>query len=156
MFALFVTSEEVDEHESTENICKSDCGVGRGVPSNVTLKSFFNNNISVGDRSGSSTKKPHGDLAVDLLNNIMIMGISESRQIGLYLIALSVQSLSRVRLLATPWTTAHQASLSITKSWSLPKHMSIELVMPSKHFIPCCPLLFPPSIFPSIRVFSNE
>ena len=116
-----------------------------------SLKSFFNNNISVRDRSGSSTKKPHGDLAVDLLNNIMIMGISESHQIGLYLIALSVQSLSRVRLLATPWTTAHQASLSITKSWSLPKLMSIELVMPSNRLILCCPLLLLPSIFPSIR-----
>ena len=57
---------------------------------------------------------------------------------------------------ATPWTTACQASLSITNSWSLPKHMSIELVMPSNHLILCRPLLRLPSIFPSIRVFSNE
>ena len=56
----------------------------------------------------------------------------------------------------TPWTAAHQASLSITNSWSLLKLMSIESVMPSNHLILCCPLLFPPSIFPSIRVFSNE
>ena len=56
---------------------------------------------------------------------------------------------------ATPWTAAHQASLSITNSWSLPKLMSIELVMPSNHLILCCPLLLP-SIFPNIRVFSNE
>ena len=55
-----------------------------------------------------------------------------------------------------PWTAAHQASLSIMNSWSLLKLMSIELVMPSNHLIFCCPLLFPPSIFPSIRVFFNE
>ena len=68
----------------------------------------------------------------------------------------SVLSLSRVRLFATPWTTAHQASLSITNSWSLPKLMSIESVMPSNHLILCHPLLLLPSIFPSISVFSNE
>ena len=66
----------------------------------------------------------------------------------------SVQSLSRVRLFATPWTTARQAFLSITSSWSLLKLMSIESVMPSTHLIFCHPLLLP-SIFPSIRVFSN-
>ena len=68
----------------------------------------------------------------------------------------SVQSLSHVRLFATPWTAACQASLSITNSWSLPKLMSIESVMPSNHLILCCPLLLPPSVFPSIRVFSNK
>ena len=68
----------------------------------------------------------------------------------------SVQSLSRVRLFVTPWTTARQASLSITNSQSFPKLMSIELVMPSNHFNLCCPLLLLPSIFPNIRVFSNE
>ena len=67
----------------------------------------------------------------------------------------SVQSLSRVRLFATPWTTARQASLSIINSRSLPKPMSIESVMPSNHLILCHPLLLLPSIFPSIRVFSN-
>ena len=67
----------------------------------------------------------------------------------------SVQSLSRVQFFATPWTAACQASLSITNSQSLPKLMSIELVMPSNHLILCHPLLLP-SIFPSIRVFSNE
>ena len=56
----------------------------------------------------------------------------------------------------TPWTAAHQASLSITNPWKLLKLMSIELVMPSNHLILCCPLLLPPSIFPSIKVFSNE
>ena len=68
----------------------------------------------------------------------------------------SVQSLSRVRLFATPWTEAHQASLSITNSQSLFKLMSIESVMPFNHLILCRPLLLLPSIFPSIRVFSNE
>ena len=67
----------------------------------------------------------------------------------------SVQSLSRVQLFVTPWTVTCQASLSITNSQSLFKLMSIELVMPSNHLILCHPLL-PPSIFPSIRVFSNE
>ena len=64
--------------------------------------------------------------------------------------------LSHVQLFATPWTAARQASLSITNSWSLLKFMSIVLVMPSNHLTLCFPLLLPPSIFPSIRVFSNE
>ena len=68
----------------------------------------------------------------------------------------SVQSLSRVQLFVTPRTTARQVSLSITNSWSLPKPMSIESVMPSNHLILCHPLLLLPSIPPSIRVFSNE
>ena len=68
----------------------------------------------------------------------------------------SVQSLSRVRLFATPWIEAHQASLSITNSRSLLKLMPIKSVMPSNHLILCRPLLLLPSIFPSIRVFSNE
>ena len=67
----------------------------------------------------------------------------------------SVQLLSRVRLFATPWTAAHKASLSITNSWSLLKLMSIESLMPSNHLI-LCYLLLLPSIFPNIRVFSNE
>ena len=68
----------------------------------------------------------------------------------------SVQSLSHVRLFATLWTMAHQASLSITNSRSLLKLISIESVMPSNHLILCCPLLLLPSILPSISVFSNE
>ena len=68
----------------------------------------------------------------------------------------SVQSLSRVWLFATPWTAAHQASLSITNSWSLPKLMSIALMMPFNHLIFCHPFLLSTSIFPNIRVFSNE
>ena len=68
----------------------------------------------------------------------------------------SVQSLSRVGLFVTPWTAARQASLSITDSWSLLKLMSIKSLMPSNHLILCNPLVLLPSIFPSIRVFSNE
>ena len=68
----------------------------------------------------------------------------------------SVHSLSRVQLFATPWTVAWQVSLCITNSWSLLKLMSTESVMPSNHLILCHPLLLPPSILPSIRVFSNE
>ena len=68
----------------------------------------------------------------------------------------SVQSLSHVQLFATPWTAARQASLPITNSKSPPKPMSIELVMPYNHLILCHPLLLLPSIFPNIRVFSNE
>ena len=73
----------------------------------------------------------------------------------LFLFISSVQLLSCVQLFATPWTAAHQASMSITSSWSLLRLMSIELVMPSNHLILCQPLLLP-SILPSIRVFSNE
>ena len=68
----------------------------------------------------------------------------------------SVQSLSRVWLLETPWTAAHQASLSIINSRNLFKLIYIKLVMQSDHLILCCPLLLLPSIFPSIRVFSNK
>ena len=68
----------------------------------------------------------------------------------------SVQSLSRVQLFVTPWIAARQAPLSITNSWSLPKLMSIESVMPSNYLILCRPLLLLPPIPPSIRVFSNE
>ena len=68
----------------------------------------------------------------------------------------SVQSLSRVQIFVTSWTAARQAFLPITNSRSLPKLMSIELVMSSNHLILCCPLLLLPSIFPSIRVFSDE
>ena len=80
-----------------------------------------------------------------------------TRKVSTYHISFSsVQSLSRVRLFATPWTAAHQASLSITNSRSLLKLMSIESVMPSNHPVLCRPLLLLPSVFPSIRVFSNE
>ena len=88
----------------------------------------------------------------NMLSNIGIWMI----ETGQYMAVSSVQSLSRVLLFATLWTAASQASLSIANSRSLPKPMSIESVMPSNQLILCCPLFLPPSIFPSIRVFSNE
>ena len=77
-------------------------------------------------------------------------------QVPLAIVVVVAQPLSHVRLFATPSTTAHQASLSFTISWSLLKLMSIELVKPLNRLILCRPLLLLPSIFPSIRVFSNE
>ena len=86
-----------------------------------------------------------------------ISSVAQSWKVCLGLLPFSsVQLLSQVQLFATPWTAACQASLSITNSWSSPKPMSIESVMPSNHLILCRPLLLLPSIFPSIRVFSNE
>ena len=82
--------------------------------------------------------------------------MSRTRDLKVGMELRSFSSISRVRLFATPWTAARHASLSITNSRSLPKLMSIESVMPSNHLILCCPLLLLPSIFPSIRVFSNE
>ena len=79
-----------------------------------------------------------------------------TRYLSVFFLCRSVQSLSLIRLFVTPWTAAHQASLSITNSQSLPKLMSAALVMPSNHLILCRPLLLPPSIFTSIRVFSSE
>ena len=78
------------------------------------------------------------------------------RKFDIYFVVVVVQMLSHVRLFATLWTAAHQASLFFTISWSLLKLMSFESVMPSNHLILCCSLLLLPSIFPSIRVFSNE
>ena len=77
------------------------------------------------------------------------------RKLDIYFVV-AVQMLSHVRFFVIPWTAAHQASLSITISRSLPKLMCIELVMPPNHLILCHPLLLPPSIFPIIRVFSSE
>ena len=74
----------------------------------------------------------------------------------MFVIQVQFSSDSRVQLFVTPWTTSRQVSLSITNPWRLLKLMSIELVMSCNHFILCCPHLLPPSIFPSIRVFSNK
>ena len=87
---------------------------------------------------------------------IAIFGsVNTHNQLYLFNIFSSVYLLSRVWLFATPWISEHQASLSSTDSWCLPKPMSTELVMPSNHLILCRPLLLP-SIFSSIRVFSDE
>ena len=109
-----------------------------------------------------TTERLHGDVELDWFK----VGKTGKREWQGYILSLclcnsyavfsSVQSLSRVPLLVTPWTAAHQASLSITNSWSLLKFMSIESVMPSNQFILCHPLLLLPSIFPRIRVFSSE
>ena len=92
------------------------------------------------------------NMRVSASASVLLMTIQDWFPLGFS----SIQSLSNVRLFATPWTAAHKASLSITNSWSLLKLKSIELVMPSNQLILCCPLLLSPSIFPSIRVFSNE
>ena len=81
--------------------------------------------------------------------------ISGSRLLSMSSVS-SVQLLSHVQLFATPWTAAHQTSLSITNSWSLLKFMSFDWVMPANHLILCHPLLLPLSIFSNIRVFSNK
>ena len=86
----------------------------------------------------------------------MIMFRTVLSKVLVWNIISSVQSLSHVWLFVTPWITAHQASLSITNSQSLPKLVSIESVMPSSHLIVCRPLFLLPPISPSIRVFSNE
>ena len=80
----------------------------------------------------------------------------QNRHIGHLKPLSSAQPLSRVWLFATPWTAIHHASLSTNNSWSLIELMSTESVVPSNHLILCCPLPLPPSIIPSIRVFSNE
>ena len=91
------------------------------------------------------------DLLISLINTKLHFIL-----IFLWILISSVQSLSRVQLFVTPRAAARQASLSITNSWSLFKLISLESVMPSNHLILCRPLLLPPSIFPSIRVFLNE
>ena len=98
----------------------------------------------------------HSPLTKIYFLSIFLFHILSTRSWNDNLLFSSVQLLSRVWLFATPWTTAHQASLSITNSRSSHKPMSLESVMPSNHLILCHPLLLLPSIFPSIRVFSNE
>ena len=88
--------------------------------------------------------------------NYFTMGNKPDFRSGFCMNSSSVRLLSCVWLFGTPWTATCQASLSITNSWSLLKLMSIELLMPSNHLILCRPILLPPSIFPSVRVFSNE
>ena len=109
--------------------------------------------------SGSSRFKYRWSLPWRILSKILLAYESVQLYGSLNIFgdkSIIVQLLSRVQLFATPWTAACQASLSFTISQSLLKLMSLELVMPSNHLICCHPLLLPPLIFPSIRVFSNE
>ena len=102
-------------------------------------------------------KSIHPSLGLDLrVNAVSFSSLNMVLAVGLSSVSQSVQSLSRVRLFATPWITARQASLSITNSRSSLRLTSIELVMPSSHLILSRPLLLLPPIRPSIRVFSNE
>ena len=110
-------------------------------------------------------KKKSEDFLVGLTKYIMKAILSskwlseailEDKNQKLQEVSVSVQLLSHVRLFATPWTAACQASWSFTISWSLLKSVPIESMMPSIHYILCRPLLLLPSVFPSIRVFSNE
>ena len=105
-----------------------------------------------GSAEGSAAAGDGGQAAVSLILDIDGTGSGSL----LDSILPVVQPFSRVRLCATPWTAACQASLPYTVSWSLLKLMSFEAVMPSNHLVFCHPLLLLPSIFPSIRVFSSE
>ena len=98
-------------------------------------------------------------LQISIQSFLLLILCIHPRHLGCFAFSVqfsSVQSLSHVRLFTSPWTASHQASLSITNSWSPPKPMSIESMMPSNHLNLCHPLFLLPSIFPSIRVFSNE
>ena len=114
----------------------------------MTLVQGFRKSLSIFQRGKANFKISHCFLPNNIYALISSLSTSKYSQ--------SVQSLSGIRLFATPWTAACQVSLSITNSWNLLRHVSIESVMPSNHLILCCPLLLPPSIIPSIRVFSNE
>ena len=103
-----------------------------------------------------NVSKEHGKKANDLLKQeFSQLQVSDMMSL-IFCVIIVVQLLSRVQLFVTPWIAAHQAFLSFTISWSVLKLMSIESLMLSNHLILCHPLLFLPSIFPSIRVFSNE
>ena len=102
----------------------------------------------------SSNNKKSNDSSSNNINSIIII-VTITARINMIVVVV-VQWLSHVWLVATPWTAAPQASLSIVNSRTLLSCMSIQLVMPSNHLILCLPLLLPPSIFPSIRVFSSE
>ena len=109
---------------------------------------------------GMKSSQKHSRMTVfPFFLNIRCISSTHLERRGCQRYALSccvLQSLSRVWPFVTPWTAAHQVSLSFTISWSLLKLMSIELMMPSNHLILCRPLLILPSVFPSIRVFSHE
>ena len=112
---------------------------------------------SPGEVNGNSPQYPHLGNPMDRRTwQATVHGVKKESNTTLATQFNSVQSLSHIQHFATPWTAASQASPSITNSQSLAKLMSIESVMPNNHLILCRPLLLPPSIFPSIRVFSNS
>ena len=116
---------------------------------------FMNTSISIAMKCMLNKGLNIGEIPMEVISNNEF-SIRSIHQSALFICISSVQSLSRVRLSATPWISAHQASMSITNTRSLPKLMSIESVMPFSHLICCHPLLFLSPIPPSIRVFSNE
>ena len=134
----------------------------------VTCRSGGGNSSAVGRAASMQQERPEWypetgwkkvqwtDLASSGISPSLLPQASEFTECWARCSVSSVQLLSHVRLFATPWTAARQASLSITNSQNLLKLMCIESVMPSNHLILCHPLLLPPSIFPSIRVFSDE
>ena len=135
----FLTSSSKPHYRICSNILISEP---------TELSNFSSTQASLGDVEGSVPAHSRANIAMkQVTQNIRFLSACKFS---------SVQSLSCVWLFATPWTAACQASLSITNSQSLLKLLSIESVMPSNHLILCYPLLFPPSIFPSFRVFSNE
>ena len=146
---------------SKESTCQSgdlgsipEFGEGNGKPREGNSKPFQYSYLGNPMDRGAWWATVHG-MAKSLCYSLTI-NCSDSLKFHINPHISSVQSLSCIRLLAAPWTAAHQASLSITCSSSLLKLMSIESVMPSNQLILCCPLLLLPSIFPSIRVFPNE
>ena len=112
--------------------------------------------LKIPQRSSKSPSKIHKLCFKNYQSRLTIQVTVQTSEVNNHVILNSVQSLSHVQLFATPWIAACQISLSITNSWSLLKLMSIEAVMPCNHLILCWPLLLPPSIFPSTRVFSES
>ena len=130
------------ESNTKTNLCEKSIGIGH----------------HRGQKWGPS-KRQRGEGAALVFQWLRFCASKSKARVGSLIrepVSQSVQSLSCVRLFVTPWTAACQASLSFTNSWSLLKLMPIESVMPSNHLILCHPLLLLPSIFPTIRVFSNE
>ena len=148
--SLFLTVKHSlceETHEGAGLVGEASWG-NRDVPSNPLLGRFL-------DGQESQERAPGFFLlfvGIYLLYNVVLASAVQQSESSIH-IYISVQLLSHVRLCVTPWTAAHQASLSITNSQSLLKLMSIELVMPSNHLLLCHPLLFPPQFFPASGSF---
>ena len=147
--------DELSSHNTMLSPINTTVSCRMGIPHGLVVKNLPANAGELGSIPGSGRypKKGNGNsLQYSCLRNPMDRGAwwATIHQFS------SVQSLSQVRFFVTPWTAAHQATLSITNSQSLLKLMSVESVMPSNHLILCHPFLLLPSIFPSIRAFSHE